>query len=84
MAALVSRIPPVSSQDPYAIANMAVEFDAKGMPFRRLGSSGLRVPLFSLGGCQLPSLMKPDAAGLTQAAGQGLPSVAQFSETLSG
>ncbi|EPT01672.1 hypothetical protein FOMPIDRAFT_124742 [Fomitopsis schrenkii] len=29
---------------------MAVEFDAKGMPFRRLGPSGLRVPLFSLGG----------------------------------
>lgn len=26
------------------------KFDAKGMPFRRLGSSGLRVPLFSLGG----------------------------------
>jgi len=32
---------------------MSVEqpkFDAKGMPFRRLGSSGLRVPVFSLGG----------------------------------
>ncbi|KAG7439752.1 Aldo/keto reductase [Guyanagaster necrorhizus] len=27
-----------------------VEFDPKNMPFRRLGSSGLRVPLFSLGG----------------------------------
>jgi len=27
-----------------------LEFDPKGMPFRRLGSSGLRVPLFSLGG----------------------------------
>ncbi|KZT01413.1 Aldo/keto reductase [Laetiporus sulphureus 93-53] len=26
-----------------------VEYDAKGMPFRRLGPSGLRVPLFSLG-----------------------------------
>ncbi|KAF8890093.1 NADP-dependent oxidoreductase domain-containing protein [Infundibulicybe gibba] len=26
------------------------EFDPKGMPFRRLGPSGLRVPLFSLGG----------------------------------
>ncbi|KAJ6590846.1 Aldo keto reductase [Mycena sp. CBHHK59/15] len=25
-------------------------FDAKGMPFRRLGSTGLRVPLLSLGG----------------------------------
>lgn len=28
-------------------------FDPKNMPFRRLGSSGLRVPLFSLGGCAL-------------------------------
>lgn len=28
------------------------EYDPKGMPFRRLGPSGLRVPLFSLGGCQ--------------------------------
>ncbi|KAJ3554653.1 hypothetical protein NM688_g2997 [Phlebia brevispora] len=27
-----------------------LEFDPKGMPFRRLGSSGLRVPVFSLGG----------------------------------
>ncbi|KAJ7048333.1 voltage-gated potassium channel beta-2 subunit [Mycena amicta] len=26
------------------------QFDAKSMPFRRLGPSGLRVPLFSLGG----------------------------------
>lgn len=28
------------------------EFDRKNMPFRRLGPSGLRVPLFSLGGCK--------------------------------
>lgn len=27
-----------------------MEFDAKNMPFRRLGPSGLRVPVFSLGG----------------------------------
>lgn len=27
-----------------------LEFDPKDMPFRRLGSSGLRVPVFSLGG----------------------------------
>ena len=27
------------------------EYDAKGMPFRTLGSTGLRVPLFSLGTC---------------------------------
>ncbi|KAG1716201.1 hypothetical protein ID866_941 [Astraeus odoratus] len=30
--------------------SVKVEFDPKNMPFRRLGSSGLRVPLFSLGG----------------------------------
>jgi len=29
---------------------MSVDFDAKNMPFRRLGWSGLRVPVFSLGG----------------------------------
>ncbi len=28
------------------------EFDPKDMPFRRLGPSGLRVPVFSLGGCK--------------------------------
>lgn len=28
------------------------EFDPKNMPFRRLGPSGLRVSLFSLGGCK--------------------------------
>ncbi|KAF8222813.1 hypothetical protein L208DRAFT_1320560 [Tricholoma matsutake] len=27
------------------------EFNPKNMLFRRLGPSGLRVPLFSLGGC---------------------------------
>ncbi|KAG5644968.1 hypothetical protein DXG03_007340 [Asterophora parasitica] len=32
------------------MADIKLEFDPKGMPFRRLGSSGLRVPLFSLGG----------------------------------
>lgn len=29
------------------------EFDPKNMSFRRLGPSGLRVPVFSLGGCKL-------------------------------
>lgn len=29
-----------------------MEYDPKGMPFRRLGPSGLRVPVFSLGGCE--------------------------------
>ncbi|KAG2022470.1 hypothetical protein CC2G_000215 [Coprinopsis cinerea AmutBmut pab1-1] len=31
-------------------ADVKLEFDPKNMPFRRLGPSGLRVPLFSLGG----------------------------------
>lgn len=30
--------------------SQSLEFDAKNMVFRRLGSSGLRVPVFSLGG----------------------------------
>ncbi|KIK63655.1 hypothetical protein GYMLUDRAFT_162247 [Collybiopsis luxurians FD-317 M1] len=30
--------------------DVKVEFDPKGMPFRRLGPSGLRVPVLSLGG----------------------------------
>ncbi|TFK45420.1 Aldo/keto reductase [Heliocybe sulcata] len=30
--------------------DVKIEFNAKGMPFRQLGSSGLRVPVFSLGG----------------------------------
>ncbi|TFK69049.1 Aldo/keto reductase [Pluteus cervinus] len=34
-------------QDPSTIK---LEYDSKGMPFRRLGPSGLRVPVFSLGG----------------------------------
>ncbi|KAG9309074.1 NADP-dependent oxidoreductase domain-containing protein [Chiua virens] len=32
------------------MSNVQYEFDPKGMPFRRLGPSGLRVPVFSLGG----------------------------------
>ena len=28
------------------------EYNTNGMPFRLLGNSGLRVPLFSLGGCE--------------------------------
>ncbi len=34
----------------FAAKMSTLEFDPKGMPFRRLGPSGLRVPLFSLGG----------------------------------
>jgi len=32
------------------MSTVKVEYDSKGMPFRRLGPSGLRVPVFSLGG----------------------------------
>jgi hypothetical protein len=32
-------------------ADVKMEYDPKNMPFRRLGPSGLRVPVFSLGGC---------------------------------
>ena len=32
--------------------SVKTEFDPKNMPFRRLGPSGLRVPVFSLGGCE--------------------------------
>ena len=49
------------------------EFDPKGMPFRRLGASGLRVPVFSLGGCKWPVVSccfecaeyEPRGSGLT-------------------
>ncbi|KAK1231093.1 hypothetical protein PQX77_005795 [Marasmius sp. AFHP31] len=33
-----------------AESEVKVEYDPKGMPFRRLGPSGLRVPVFSFGG----------------------------------
>ena len=36
---------------------MALEYNSKGMPFRRLGPSGLRVPLFSLVGCKCYLIM---------------------------
>jgi len=32
------------------MSTVNLEYDSKGMPFRRLGPSGLRVPVFSLGG----------------------------------
>lgn len=34
-----------------------VKYNPKGMPFRRLGPSGLRVPLFSLGGCMSDQIL---------------------------
>lgn len=36
--------------------SVKLEYNTKGMPFRRLGSSGLRVPLFSLGGCKCKAM----------------------------
>jgi len=35
---------------PQSSVEVKIEYDTKGMPFRRLGPTGLRVPLFSLGG----------------------------------
>ncbi|KAL0952202.1 hypothetical protein HGRIS_008811 [Hohenbuehelia grisea] len=35
---------------PQPASEIKLEYDPKGMPFRRLGPSGLRVPVFSLGG----------------------------------
>lgn len=43
---------PVSTMTPLQTWPIQREYDPKGMPFRRLGPSGLRVPLFSLGGCK--------------------------------
>jgi predicted aldo/keto reductase-like oxidoreductase len=34
----------------HPLSIMTVDFDPKNMPFRRLGNTGLRVPVFSLGG----------------------------------
>lgn len=42
-----------------------LEYDPKGMPFRRLGPSGLRVPIFSLGGCEL-NVLVVDTIDLTR------------------
>jgi len=39
-------------------SDVKVEFDPKNMPFRRLGPSGLRVPVFSLGGCMFRVLFR--------------------------
>ncbi|PSR81996.1 hypothetical protein PHLCEN_2v6171 [Hermanssonia centrifuga] len=40
-----------------------LEYNAKGMPFRRLGNTGLRVPIFSLGGwLTLGRTVKGDSA----------------------
>lgn len=44
------------------MSTVKYEFDPKNMPFRRLGPSGLRVPVFSLGGCELMTLLDVDRA----------------------
>ncbi|KAH9950951.1 NADP-dependent oxidoreductase domain-containing protein [Amylocystis lapponica] len=44
------RLLPLIHDHCIEMAQVKVEYDTKGMPFRRLGSSGLRVPIFSLGG----------------------------------
>lgn len=45
-----------SSLRKMSAATTYTDFDPKNMPFRRLGPSGLRVPLFSLGGCKFEIL----------------------------
>jgi len=52
-----------------ALEDGFVTFDPKNMPFRRLGPSGLRVPLFSIGSCTsclvIPDRVETDATVLT-------------------
>jgi hypothetical protein len=36
--------------NPLRVTEVNMQFNVKNMPFRRLGSSGLRVPVFSIGG----------------------------------
>lgn len=46
------EIPHISFTEPGDTMSVPTKaYNRKGMPFRRLGPSGLRVPLFSLGGC---------------------------------
>ena len=61
-----------------------MEYDPKGMPFRRLGRSGLRVPVFSLGGCMhLPLAFLEVLWSLTLHFDQGLRLVERSRVTLS-
>lgn len=61
-----------------------MEYDPKGMPFRRLGRSGLRVPVFSLGGCmRLPLAFLEVLWSLTLHIDQGLRLVERSRVTLS-
>jgi hypothetical protein len=50
-------VPIHNNQSPHckfvtAMSTVKTEFDPKNMRFRRLGATGLRVPVFSLGGCE--------------------------------
>jgi len=49
-----------SAMPPTLQTDVKVQFDPKNMPFRRLGPSGLRVPVFSLGGCTCPEITSED------------------------
>jgi hypothetical protein len=44
--------PPIPRPFPQVTMSEHFEYQPKNMPFRRLGASGLRVPVFSLGGCE--------------------------------
>ena len=48
---------------------MSLVYDPKGMPFRRLGPSGLRVPVFSLGGCECSRVVVHAVRTLTRMLG---------------
>lgn len=56
------------------------EFDPKSMPFRRLGASGLRVPVFSLGGCKCTGILCHFACIERERRGSGL----TFGQTVKG
>ena len=62
------HLQPYSSQQPVKMSaekTEPVQYDPKNMVFRRLGASGLRVPVFSLGGCTFfPGLFPPSTLNL--------------------
>lgn len=47
----------IDTMSPLQEWSIQQEYDPKNMPFRRLGPSGLRVPVFSLGGCTFFSVL---------------------------
>lgn len=48
------------------MSTVKYEFDPKGVPFRRLGPSGLRVPVFSLGGCEYITFLEVNVCLIDQ------------------